>query len=395
MSDLLFFSPHVILTGVYLGFLNQHARLSRHPVNSFLLILFLWGLASVFNPKLPDYRVGAVGIIIYFYFIPLAFIVPHILNTKDKLIMFLSKYTLFSLPLLILGVVQFFSPLDSPVNQYVEQSMHVATTGEYARVTSTFSYITGYTTYLSLLILVQIYLLGVKGLTKKYSTMLNILIPLTIINLLMTGSRGPLAIAVVSIVVYFLFAGSTGSLFIRKILPRFLFVFILAVIVLSNTTIGKQAYSGFMERGSETDDIMPRMVDTFTPFKFYAEAGLTGYGIGSTYQGVSRFGVDWGNMPRDFEEEPERIVLEIGLIGYVMVYGLRLIILSYFWKLFKTLKHNELKLFALSIFIFQIQFFHVNALVFNWTACLLYWFSIGFMFLLPRLDRKELTVAGA
>ncbi len=394
-AEMLFFSIHTILFGVYLGFLSKNSTTFRHPVNSLLAAFLLWGVLSSFNPHLPDVKVGILGNVIYFYFIPIIFILPHVFNTKDKLMSFLKNYSLFSLPLLLLGIVQFFSPVNSRINQYVIQSMHVATTGDFPRVTSTFSYITGYSTYLSLLVLILIYMLGVRGLGKKYTVLFTALIPLVIINMFMTGSRGPLFITIVSIALYFFFAGSTGAFFVKKIMPKFLMAALVALLIVPNTSIGRKAFAGFMERGSYTDDIKPRIIDTFTPFKFLKEAGLIGYGIGSTYQGAKVFGIDWGDMPRDFEEEPERIVLEIGLVGYVLVFGLRILILYYFWKLFRKLKSNEFKLLALCIFIFQLQFLHINSLVFNWTACLLYWFSTGFLFLLPKLDMKEMTVADA
>jgi len=400
VSDYIFFTPHLILSGVYLRFLGDRIlrnypliKIKKYPVNILLGFLILWGILSVFNPRLPSFKVGILGIIVHFYYIPLLFIVHHLFPTKERLLSFLKKYALFSLPILILGIVQFFSPVNSPINRYVVETMDIAMTGIYPRVTSTFSYISGYTSYLNLLVLILIYLISLRKLSKILNIILYVLIALSIVNLFMTGSRGPVGISIISIALYFIIALKLGFTFIKKFLWRIIFIVSTVVLLITSTYLAKEAYEGFMERGRSTEDVLPRIVDTFTPFKFLKEAGLIGYGIGSTYQGAERLGLNWGDMPRDFEEEPERIVLELGLIGYLLVYGLRLLFLIYFWKLFKKLKDIDLKLLALCSLLFQLQFFHFNNLVFNLTSGFFYWFLVGFLFLLPKLDQKDISYA--
>ena len=91
-------------------------------------------------------------------------------------------------------------------------------------------------------------------------------------------------------------------------------------------------------------------------------------------------------MNRDFEEEPERILLEMGLIGYILCYLLRIALAFQCWRLFHQLRDKDLKLLALCALLFQWQFIHLRNLVFDFTSGVLYWFFIGFLFLLPKLD---------
>lgn len=401
LSDFLFFSPHFILAGVYLRFLGErvigrYLVIKKSLINVLIVFLVLWGLLSVFNPQLPSFKVGIIGIIIHFYFIPLVFIVPNIFYQKEDLMSFLKRYSLFSLPLLILGIIQFFSPRYSPINQYVVKTAHIAISGGYARITSTFSYISGYTAYLSLLILILIFLISIRKLSIKQNIVLYILMALTIINLFMTGSRWPVGISIISIILYFLISLRLGAIFTKKFLSKLVIALCIILLLAFSTHIGREAYGGFMQRGRYTKDITLRIIDTFTPFKFVNDtgllAGLVGYGIGSTYQGLGRFNFDWGNMPKDFEEEPERIVLELGFVGYLLVYSLRLLFLIYFWKLFKRLQDIDLKLLALCSLIFHFQYFHLfSNLAFNQTSGLFYWFFASFVFLLPKLDHGEVN----
>lgn len=392
-SDITLFSSHFLLLGVYGRFL---VRGMKFPPRSsvflfFTIVLSFWCLISLFNPRLPDMRVGVVGIVIHLFFIPLALIVPYIFSSKKKLLYFIKNYTFFSTPVLILGIVQYFSPVDSHINRYVAESMARATVGTHARITGTFPYVTGYTSYLKILILLWVYLMSIREAGPLFRMRLVLLGPLIAINLFMTGSRGPVGISFIAILLYIVIATRLWVTFLSKLAMRFILIATISLAVFYTWEEGKEAfkeaYSAFRERVENTDDIPRRLVDTFTPFKFAREAGLLGYGVGTTYQGTLRFNIDWGTMPRDFEEEPERIVLELGVIGYFVVYLFRLYLLLAFWNLYRKLRDRDLKLLALIILLFEVQFLQLTPLVFNLTTGFFYWFFSGFLFLLPRLDR--------
>jgi hypothetical protein len=399
LSEYLFFTPHAILLGAYIRFLGDWIIgkytpiIKQQAINILLGDLVVYGIFNAFNPMHPDLRVGVLGVIVHFYFIPLMFIVPYVFETKEKFINFLKMYSLFSLPLLLLGVKQFFSPVHDPINIYVTKTLDIATTGRFPRVTSTFSYISGYTTYLNFIALIMVYLLSIRKLTRISTLFISFLLPLSIVNLFMTGSRGPVGVTIIAIGLYLMLVLSRTNTGYLRFLPRIILAIGIIFVIFINTEIGKSAYEGFMERATKREDIAPRIVETFRPFKFIEQTGLiltlVGYGIGSTYQGALKFVHDWGDMPRDFEEEPRRIVLELGLIGYILVYSLRLLFLLLSWKIFKTLKDSDLKPLALCSFLYQVQFFHFFNLVFNYTANFYYWFLIGTLYLIIKFDREK------
>jgi len=393
-ADLVFFSSHLILTGIYLRFFLSGYRILKGSPALILLMASLigWGFLSLLNLRMPDIRIGILGIVIHFYFIPLMFIIPRVFRTRKELIRFLERYALFSAPLLILGIIQYFSPLDSPLNFYVSETMSISTIGQYPRITSTFSYISGYAAYLNFLFMILLYLLSAKKIPAFFKIALPVLIVLTVINLFMSGSRGPVGISILSAMLYVVIASRLGLVFFGKVFSQIIVILGILLFVINTNFAARESYDAFMERARTTEDAIPRIIDTFTPFKFLPAAGLFGYGIGTTYQATQRFEIDWKDMPRGFEEEPERILLELGLIGYLLVYLLRLVIIFLFWKLFKRLRHINLKLLALCSLLFQLQFIHFNNLVFNLTSGIFYWFFVGFLFLLPKLDKRRVHV---
>lgn len=399
LADIALFTTHIFLVGPYLRLLTF--KLTSAGKYSFLLflvaLLTAWGVLSLFNPKLPNIRVGILGLVMHFYYIPLAFLGSRLYSSSAQLLIFLKRYAFFSAPLFLLGIFQYFSPVDSSINKYVEESAHIAMVAGHARITSTFSYISGYTTYLNVIVLLLFYLLSAQRVSPSEKLKATILILLAGINLFMTGSRGTVVLSILSVIAYLIASVRLGLTFVTKLVFRIALLGSIALAILTFSQAAKKTYKesvdSFMTRVEDSrDEISGRLIDTFTPFKFLKEAGLFGYGIGTTYQGAAKFDVDWKKMPRDFEEEPERIVLEMGFIGYLLVYFLRLYILFLFWGLFLKLKSTDLKLLALTILLFQVQFLQLNNLVFNLTSGIFYWFFTGFLFLLPKLDRSKVVL---
>lgn len=395
----IFFISHMILGGIYLRFfgakiIGKLKILPKHPTNKFLILLFFWGVLEAFNPNLPNRLVGLLGLTIYFYYVPFSFIVEQVFNKKEKIFRFFKFYSVLSFPLFLLGIVQFFTPIGSVLNIYLAEEKRVvtvATIGEHVRITSTFPFITGYTTYLIFIIFIFIYLLSTRKLSKRMASFIYLNLSLAVVNLLMTGSRGSIGLIIILVILYLFLSGITSF----RLMKRTFFVLILSLIftvtILSFTYFGRQAFSTFLERLKGTEDIIPRIVATFIPFKSIKDAGVYGYGIGSEYQGSDRLvkESDWGEIPRGSEVEPERVLLELGLIGYILVYLLRFLYLRHFWSLSKKLKDRDLKLLSLVLLLFQLQYFHFGNLVFELTASIFYWFSVGFLFLLPKLDQYK------
>ncbi|MBI1857509.1 MAG: hypothetical protein HYR97_00085 [Candidatus Melainabacteria bacterium] len=402
MSDVVFFFGHFILTGIYIRYFYQKfttrdSLIIKHPINKFLFVMLVWSLICAINPQLKSVIVSVLGLVIYFYYVPIIYILPQVINSKEQLIHYLKVFSVISVVPLTLGIIQFLSPYDSSINQYVGGELEaLAFVGEYVRVSSTFSYISGYASYLNILVLIVVYLLSLRILSVKFTVFLNVVFMLGMINLFMTGSRGPFYHTLISIVVYLALAGFINRKFILKYLPRLIAVVALSFGVINFTYIGKEAFVSFSSRGQE--DIPMRISRTFTtPFTHIKDIGIYGYGLGSTYQGVANIlGEQYfkEEITTTIEDEPFRIMWETGLFGFIIAYVLRFLLMFYFWLMMKRLKDPTFRPLALMCILFQTQFFFgLASLIFNHTTSLIYWFLIGFLFLFPKLDMKNIGYA--
>lgn len=393
VHEFIFFSTNLILFGSYSKFFILQKRFPRHKINPLIGFLFFWGLIEMFNPNIPNILIGVLGLIIYFSYIPMAYMLPYVFETKEKLLSFLKFYSILAIPILFLGVIQFFSPAGALINRYVREDVGVAAFGEslrHARVCGTFSYISGYATYLGFMMLILIYLVTIRKFSKKISVILYLLISLCVINLFMTGSRGTVWWTAISIIIYILLSGVTEvSYLIKKLVPRIIILCVGICLIIMMTNVGKTSYQAFMKRAGGKDVVWRIKDALLPPLKILQQAGIFGYGIGTQYQGASYIVKDeskWGDISRGGEIEPMRILLELGLAGYFFVYLIRFLVIKYFWNLSKRLVDRDLKLLCLIAIASQLQYLHFGNLVFNSIAGIYYWFSVGFLFMLPRID---------
>lgn len=396
-STELFFVKHFLLLGPYFYMFTRRIKISKkhYPFLGLLLAYFAWGILEAINFRVTtDFRVQILGLITHFWFVPLIFLVPMVLDTEGKISKFFKITSYISIPVFILGVIQYYSSASSTLNMYVPSSViadkFIAGVGGFVRITGVFSYITPYTTYLGISLMLILYLLITPGLKKFEIVILCVAISLGITNLIMTGSRAPVAVFLIQAIPFLLFS-LKGRLKVRKkIFIRLALVIPVLIFVFLFTDTGKDALSAFIDRTKTFSyDVAPRLKDNFTPLKFLPDAGLAGYGIGTAYQGSMALVQDWGDMPREFEEEWERIVLELGLIGFVIVMLLRTYIFFYSWKVFKRIKSYELKLIALLVLLHQLFVFAGSNITFNYFENIIYWFLIGLLVSVSRLERNN------
>ena len=156
----IYFAKDMLLLGAYVSFWGPRFRwrkrlFERHPANGVIALLSLWAVLQLLNPSLPNLWVGLFGIKAYLINVPLMYMIPAVFPDEQRLGKFWAAYLILSLIPLTLGILQFLAPPDSILNQYAwmeDLAPGVAVFGDVpkARVTGTFSYITGYTTYLVL-----------------------------------------------------------------------------------------------------------------------------------------------------------------------------------------------------------------------------------------------------
>jgi hypothetical protein len=401
-QDLAYFAKDIILLGAYVGFLRDETR-SRYsgpslPVPSLLLLLGgLFGLIEVFNPELPTALIGALGWKSYFLYTPLLWVVPAAFRTDEELWRFLRRYVLLAIPIGFLGAAQFNAPTDSQLNIYARggADADIATFGSAnrARVTGTFSYISGYTMYLQVTAVLVLALLATLRWKIGNSRMLFVALGVCLLSMFMTGSRSPVVMMVILIPFYLglsvLGEKGASSTVLRVAGAAAVIAFLVGI-------FGDAVLTAFRERAEGSSDAQSRIVEPFVaPVRVMGEVGLFGYGIGATHTASDKIG---GNellllrmrMPA-IEAETGRVMIELGPLGFLLVYLPRFYLIIYAGQRFRRMKTIFHRALGASSFMFLLTQ-TLGAVVFEATTGFYYWFFAGLLMLAIRLD-SEIPVA--
>ncbi|MGA9377699.1 MAG: hypothetical protein WBV73_02765 [Phormidium sp.] len=405
-SELIYFLKDFVLLGAYIRFYGTAAtrgkfRMINHPLNILIILVFIWCVVQALNPSLGTLVVGIFGLKTYLFYIPLIWMLPTLFPTEESLYKFLRSHLLLIIPVGILGIVQFFSPITSPINTYAPTSSgvtEIATFGgatnetrSLVRITGSFSYINNYTAYLVVCFGLLIALLSINQ-PRWWRLIFMIEISLVAINSLMTGSRTPVIASALFILGYLLIRGLTEISATLRLIRQFMLP---VLVVITVTYLGfSSAINAFVARASGNSDLSHRLFISFLePFSFIQYKDVDGFGVGSTHPGSAALrgvlNLPAGEIiPIGYESEMGRVILEIGPIGFFLWYSLRIIILGSLLIVFWKLRRPLLRQLALAAFLIQLSWLN-GQLVFHHTFSVYYWFLTGFIFLLPWLEHRE------
>jgi len=396
-QDLVYFAKDVVLLDAYLGFLRERSRLRhRSPplpiLYGALVMSALLGLLEIFNPALPNVLVGVFGFKAYFIYVPLLFVVPAAFPNDAALYRFLRRYVLLAIPVGLLAVMQFVAPSSSLLNTYARtnEEAYVATFGSstYVRVTATFSFITGYTSYLLAMTILILGLLGAGRWKFRGQWLLFGALGMTLLGMLMTGSRGPVLMLILILPLYWWLAvfreRGGGAAFGRLILASAL---VWAFLVYA----GQDAINAFYGRAQGVADVSGRITSPLrSPYLLLPDAGLLGFGIGATHQTAATLAPNV--MPYSWlhgllvEVESGRVMLELGPVGFLLIYFTRLYLSVFAFRQILVLRTRFHRAIATAAFLFSLEALP-GGIVFDVTSDLYYWFFAGLLLLVMRLDR--------
>ncbi|MEH2319943.1 DNA translocase FtsK 4TM domain-containing protein [Nostoc sp.] len=392
-SDMIYFLKDLVLLGAYLRYYLGSELKYPLRLTFFNIALFMsvgWCVFQVFNPSLGSPIVGFFGLKTYLFYIALMWMLPNLFQSEEELYKFLRTYLVLLIPVCILAIAQFYAPINSPINVYAGGVQGQAVVDGNARVTGTFPYILGYSTYLSICFTIVIPLLSVPQ-TKIWSLLTLVEFFLVAGTSLMTGARGLLLFEILFILAYFCLLWFTKPSIAVRSTKHFILPIVLITAVVP--IFFNKAIEGFYKRATTSDNFTERVFSTFSePGQAMQWKGFDSYGIGATHQAVSTLrkilGLSLGESSPPSEGEMGRIVLEIGLFGFLIWYGLRLILIFSLLRVFLKLKTPFLRNLALAVFLLH-AISLTTQLVFNNTLAIYYWFFSGFLFLLPELEYRQ------
>ena len=321
----------IVVIAVLWGIMHRYFDFRAWPE----LFLFSWSMLIIFWTgiqliiELQPPIVGMIGL--RFWVLYLWFVLLCVRALKWQDIEYLFKFSALTLLFMVpLALVQFMSPPTAFINKQTgdEQYIFQVIRGV-VRTTGTFSFTIGYTTYLSFVTPVVLWMMS-GGLKDSMKPMLRtLIIGLFFVGVLVSGSRGAIMTTVFFVGMLFVF------LLLANKLPRIfsvkMFLGLAGLIVLITLLfpILGRSFEANIERfetASRAEDLGGRILDIFIGSdRTWEKFDLLGHGIGAGANASAKF-MGSGKFSLG-EYEIDRTINEGGIIGLVQIVFKWLIVL--------------------------------------------------------------------
>jgi hypothetical protein len=400
-SELVYFLKDIFLLGAYIKFFmfpdpDVQAWKLKIPGTLIACVVLILILTGAFNPNIGSPILAAYGLKIYLWYIPLGFMMPLLFKNEEHMTTILFRYSLFAIPICLLGAAQFVAGPDSWLNVYAasafKEMSHVATFGagqaEIARITGTFSYISGHAVFVQFFFILSICLFTSLSDKRRWVLLLGNM-PLLMANGLMAGSRG----AVFSILLFGAVIGMVSSVSkVGKSKNTFVYLMIgTAVVIMGVSIFFKKAYQAFETRRENTGDTTTgrMMYPIHSVFAAAKEVDITGFGIGMSHPAVQalRNGFRIPSAKKRcplYDAETGQVLAELGWIGFIMWYGFRILIVLHCWEAYRRAPPSLFRSLALGFFCYHLLLL-TGSFVLNHTANIFGCAAWGFC-LIPKLQ---------
>jgi hypothetical protein len=399
----LYLVKDAILLAVYLGFMLDSRKSLSSPkglglIKIVLGIGFVFGCMEVFNPNSPSILVGLMGVKTYFLYAPVAFILPYAIKSREHLFVLIRRYLIMAIPVAVFGFVQIMAGPGSSLNTYVSHSEDSEAQLSYfgeenaVRTSGTFSYISGYTAFLGFIGFLAIGYNMTRGWRLKKNMVPVLALALVIGAMFTTGSRAPVWVLLGTSPVILWLAAARGVLSSRAAMRLCVLIPVVAIVALS---VSPRATAAFMERaggGGGSSETLERL---FSPLYQTTGALLDGpafgMGIGTTHPAaMTIMGTDWPWWLQDLitEDEMARVTVELGVIGLILVYSLRLLIAAFALRCAMTFKDPSYRALGIVLAVY-LALGMIAPVMLNVTLGLYYWGSLGLVLTMRRLEQSS------
>lgn len=368
----------IVIYVVLLGYLKGYLK-GLIP-NLFMVLGGLTFLSALFFGH-GNIVVAFYGVRIIFFYFPFIYVCSRVLN-RDDILKTGSILVKMIIPMIILNIVQFFSPQSSFVNIGVGGSEEGAGFGGamgYYRPPGIFSFISALTDYYACAFVFLLYFLMDNKVAKKFGlTRVLLIVSLIgfVISLAVCISRTHV-VQTAYIMFFFLFILINQPSKLRVILPLFVLVFISIPILLLNENVQlfAEVFFARFDSANETEGGLGSSAVERTfgwMFRAIEKAPTSGFGTGL----FSNFGLTYiyghlGRYPAELrivedstEMEWGRVICEDGLILGILVLMLRFsFAFLLFRKSYYALKNRKdyLVWLTMSFACFSIVIFQLKA----------------------------------
>lgn len=398
-QELVYFLKDIFLIGAYIRFylspdLEIRAYRLRVPVTLVLLLVAVVSFSAL-NPNIGSPLLAAYGLKIYFMYLPLVFMMPFLFRSERELVRQLTWYALLAIPVCLLGVLQWQSDRFSLINTFAQGMDETGATGfgfgERARITGSFSYLTGHTTFVIFFGALHLALLSLKEVPWKW-LLLGVSLPLLAGNALMGGARASV------VTLAFVTAGFGVATFGGRIgSSKHFFAILAAGVVFALAGVAymfTDAWANWMTRFQISGDSMRSRVIEHPLYALSMAAedgGFFGYGIGTAHPATdairSRLKIPATEKKVPvYDNELGQILVELGALGFIGWYGLRLLLLWLAWTSYLRSPPGAVRALSLTGVLITGPFM-LMSVVYNHTANFFIFGLAGFA-LIPLIEPR-------
>ncbi|MBI5430572.1 MAG: hypothetical protein HY938_08965 [Nitrosomonadales bacterium] len=398
-EQILFIAKDALLFGLLVYAMLNRSRqknVAMQPAARVLFVLYAgWVLLESGNFNLPGILVGIWGLKAHLLYASLILLLPLAFSNLDDLFRALVKiYPWVVVPVCALAFVQLAAPADSFINQQVRGGMDmISYFGEsgLVRITGTFSYITGMAAFVQVTTVLGVGLFLGGARTRLFLVGLGF----ALAALPATGSRAVIVVAAVSVLMMLIAALASRLIGMRMTIRTVAVIAILVAISLQAQDAAWVALQQRAESAAETFGDTGRVFTAFTnAFGFFDVAGLFGFGSGSTNYGAFAFVTDaapfsWLPAGIYFEEESGRLVLELGMLGWLFSQAMRIAL--FFWSVrlaMKGLTRAARVAGVLALPVMALGMYHGNGVFAPPVGASYYWFCVALL-AMAQFEHKQ------
>lgn len=354
-----------------------------------LALLLALAVMQIFNPNSLSILLGLVGLRSGFLYMPLVFLVPELLPSRQALEKFSQFVLLVALPVSIYGIVQFYQGPEAyySLGPGFQQATFI-TIGEFNEVAiyrpnSTFSWPSQYAVFLSFVFL---YALGQSFQKRSWLRWLAWAeLPLLVYAILIEGQRTDFVLLPLAVFGLFLLTRRI-TVSLKLLVPM-----LIGIVLILNTAAGAIFLDRFSTVSQNKDDVI------------FARLGA---GWGNTVNGLtlSPIGVGTGmatlgaqyvtntTIPYFFEGYYGKMAAELGWAGFALFLALLVAIAKFLLQNLKQIRRAEERWLALPLVAFIAIVYYKNFITNHLdlaVVSIFFWMSIGYVYTLKILASQN------
>jgi hypothetical protein len=343
-----------------------------------------------------------VGLRYFLCALPLLAVFPAAYPTTRDVADWLGTFVLTAIPIGVLGIAQFMSPPDSPLNAYswtTADVSDISTFGEvnealygrlfsFVRVTGTFSYISTYSAYLQFVFFAALGLFLVAR-TERRRLLFAGITALIFVNLLMNGSRAPL---VTSILLALPFLKAWAAV-LRRRFGAIFGIAIGAVLISAALASVTDIFDAVLQRNEVAADAPERISNAaFMPYFTLTETDLLGQGLGQSFLGLGEATAGETFSGYIFDEvRVDRVGSELGSLCYLVFLLVKIYWLVISAATFLGARDATVKTIALVSLSYQASLLWTIP-IYNSVANIFYFLSIAMVCIMRREQAAALAL---